>query len=229
MNSICTCKSYGCGEKGGVTLSTRVIKKHSLRDKAAEIEKGQAEADKAIQEELEAITLHLSNTVLSDSIPEYSSPSGGRLWSKAYPHTRTGSLESASCQDTIQSLLSRLNEIEAAVTTLEVSASLNLRGFEALDLCNLPSFPLRHIEAEHLRLQTDLSRVTLKAAAPVVAMKASIQNQLSDIGKRLTSAKAVWLSQRQARKAAETAQPGVAYSTGRIVPSLVLPVSHVEV
>ena len=228
MNSVCTCKSYGCGEKGGVTLSTRVIKKHSLRDKAAEIEKGQAEADKAIQEELEAITLHLSNTVLSDSIPEYSSPSGGRLWSKAYPHTRTGSLESASRQDTIRSLLSRLNEIEAAVTALEVSASSNLRGFEALDLCNLPSFPLRHIEAEHLRLQTDLSRVTLKAA-PVVVMKASIQNQLSDIGKRLTSAKAVWLSQQQARKAAETAQPGVTYSTGRIVPSLVLPVSHFEV
>lgn len=221
MDNICTCKSYGCEEQDGVKLNSRVIRKHTLRDeaqaqkdqaqvdKAAKVEEAQRKADQAIQNKLDAITLHLSNIVLSGSISEPLSPPGGRLRSKTCSQAEP--LESTSRQHTIQLLLLRLNEIKATVIALDTSVSSSLKGFDELDLGNLPSFPLRNIEAESLGLQTDLSLVTFKAD-PAVAMKVSIEKQLSGIAERLASAKALWLSKQKARKAA---QPGIAYSTGK--------------
>ena len=212
MDNICTCKSYGCEEQGGIKLNSRVIRKHALRDKAAKVEEAQCKADRAIQDELDTITLHLSNVVLSGSVSEPLSPPGGHLWSKTCYQAKP--LEPTSCQHTIQLLLLRLNEIEAAITALDTSVSSSLKGFGELDLGNLLSFPLRNIEAESLGLQIDLSQVTFKAG-PVVVMKVSIEKRLSGIAERLASAKALWLSKRKARKAVKKAQTGIAYSTGK--------------
>ena len=103
--------SQGCGEMGGRQLDPRTQKLHAHKDKARLVELASDAAEHAIEDQLEAIRLHLACSTPTDNVS--SSPStvlSGRMWTYA---------PRESLPDTVTQLISR-QPIQLPIETLLV-------------------------------------------------------------------------------------------------------------
>lgn len=75
------------------------------------------------------------------------------------------------------------------------------------------TFPLKHIQIEHLNLWRNLEKIHFHAS-PVQTMKESISRKLSDIQERFKQVKTVWRKRQQVAEAKSEAEHGLGYSTG---------------
>ncbi len=217
MRLQCNCFSAGCGDRGGVELEKRTYDAHARKDKIAITEKARDRADRAIQDELDAIAVHLaSTTLLADNLAPASSAAGGRLWSRqasAGTRAEKGEQESASRQEVIRNLLARLDEIDSQVDTLSDKVCHELAIFNKSHNVDL-TFPLRHLKAEFLQIEVDLNKITLKAPS-VTSLKFSVQEKMDKISEKLHVAKSDWAENlATARSFAPAEESGVKVSTG---------------
>jgi hypothetical protein len=82
MALTCHCTSQGCGEIGGREVDYCTQKSHAQKDKAHLVEKATREAERAVENQLESIRLHLASTTLVDDVlpsPSTSAPDG-QMW-----------------------------------------------------------------------------------------------------------------------------------------------------
>ena len=218
MRTHCECISYGCKAQGGVDLDMRVFRKHSAQDMVVGAKKAQEDTDKAIQDQLEAISIYLAATTLSDDLPEPCSAPGGRLWSRSaatriQESNGDDNTQSPSRQEVIHNLLKRLSEIESSVECLSTKVTAELEASDAQSLDECPSFPLRHLEATCLNIQMDLNKITMKTPA-VSMMKGSIEEKLARIMEKVKLSKTNWIERRKVLRAKQDAEPGIKHCTG---------------
>jgi hypothetical protein len=214
MRVRCACTSGGCGDRGGVDVDKRTYDNHSRKDKIALTKKAEEQAECAIQDQLDAIAVHLAATTLTDNLAPRSSV-GGRLWSKsAYSAAKeNGEAESASRQQSIRDLLARLAEIDSQVDALNDNVCHEVQVLDKSHMAD-STFPLRHLKAEFLRIEMDLTKITLKAPS-VVSLKSSVKGKLDGISETLRLAKANWAEKlATSRSSSPSAEPGIKVSTG---------------
>ena len=206
---------------GGRQLDPRTQKSHAFKDKARLVEVASEAAERAIEDQLETIRIHLASSALMDDVS--SSPStavpGGRMWTysprESLPDTNDISATySPPRQDLIRNLLSRLSEIESSVNALSQTVNSELQHLDAQPSVN-SSFPLHHLFLECHSLEADLEKVKSKIAS-VTTMKSSIKGQLDTISKKLHFSKLTWKERREKlcsnRRIEHT---GVKHSTGK--------------
>ena len=215
MRVRCACTSGGCGDRGGVDLDKRTYDNHSRKDKIALTKKAEEQAERAIQDQLDTIAVHLASTTLTDNLAPCSSVTGGRLWSKS-AHSAAkdnGKAESASRQQSIRDLLACLAEIDSQVDALNDNVCHEMQVLDKSDMVN-STFPLRHLKAEFLRIEMDLTKITLKAP-PVVSLKSSVQGKMDRISETLRLAKANWAEKSAtSQSSAPAVETGIKVSTG---------------
>jgi chromosome segregation ATPase len=220
MALTCHCTSQGCGEMGGKEVDYRTQKLHAQKDKAHLVEKAAKDAERAVEDQLESIRLHLASTTLLDDVspsPSTSVP-GGRMWVSAPQDSLpdkddTSTTYSPSRRELISNLLSQLSEIESFVNTLSDALDSELHRSD-LSLFVDSSFPLHHLFLEYHNLDADLEKVKSKAAS-VTSVKASIKGQLDTIHKKLYAAKSTWKENRDKFRLKKAEQNGVKHSTGK--------------
>ena len=207
---------------GGRQIDPRTQKSHAYKDKARLIEVASDAADRAIEDQLETIRLHLASSTLADDVS--SSPStavpGGRMWNYSPRESLPDPINisatySTPRQDLIRNLLSRLSEIESSVNALSQAVDSELEHLDASLFVNSSSFPLQRLFLECHHLDADLEKVKAKIAS-VTSMKTSIKGQLNAISKKLHLSKLTWKEKREKlcsnRRIEHT---GVKYSTGK--------------
>ena len=206
---------------GGRQLDPRTQKSHAYKDKARLIELASDAAEHAIEDQLEAIRLHLASTTLADDAS--SSPStavpGGRMWAYSPRESLPDTIDisatySPSRQDLIHNLLSRLSEIESSVNALSQTVDSELHHLDAPLFVNSSSFPLHHLFLKCHRLDADLEKVKSKIAS-VATMKTSIKGQLVTISKKLDLSKLTWKEKREKLCSNRREHTGVKHSTGK--------------
>lgn len=225
MTVTCHCISQGCGELGGKDLDYRTHKWHAHKDKACLVERATHEAERAVEDQHEAIKLHLLASTLADD--ESPSPSalapGGRMWAAyAPPESLPDTVDisatySPSRRDLIRNLLSRLSEVESSMHILSHTVDSELLRLD-LPLSVDSSFPLHHLVLECHHLETDLEKIKSKVAS-VTAMKTSIKGQMDTINKKLHSAKSTWKEKREHLRSTTPEPTGVKHSTGKDKPT----------
>ena len=206
---------------GGRQLDPRTQKLHAHKDKACLVELASDAAEHAIEDQLEAIRLHLACSTLTDNVS--SSPltvPGGRMWTYAPRESLPDTVDISTTyltphRDLIGNLLGRLSEIESSVNALSQTVNSELQRLDAPLYCNSSSFPLHHLFLECHHLDTDLEKVTSKIAS-VTTMKTSIRGQLNSISKKLHLSKLTWKEKQEKlwsnRRVEHT---GVKHSTGQ--------------
>ena len=202
---------------GGRQLDPRTQKSHAHKDKALLVVATDA-AERAIEDQLETIRLHLASSTLADDLS--SSPStavpGGRMWSYApLPDTAAADISatySPSRRDLIRNLLSRLSEIESSVNALSQTVDSELLHSDTSLFAS--SFPLQHLFLECYHHNASLEKVKSKVAS-VAAMKTSIKGQLDKISKKLYLSKSTWKEKREKLRSNEIEHTGVRHSTGK--------------
>ena len=90
---LCFCSKNGCFEQGGVDpisgkpngvhVSHKTFQSHSLDDQVAAYEKAKEQADKAIEDQVEQISIYLAAQTMADNVTGPSTNPGGRLWSRS--------------------------------------------------------------------------------------------------------------------------------------------------
>ena len=215
MQVRCTCTSGRCGDHGGIEVDKRTYNNHIRNDKIALAAKAQEQSERAIQDQLDAISTHLTSIVLADdSLPTPPVP-GGRLWSKGTWRNQISGekrdTDSASRLWVIRDLLTRLAEIDSQVDALDDKLTCGLDMLEKSQKVD-PKFPLWYLKAEYLQIEMDLSKVTLKEAS-VASMKGPVKEKMDKIGEKLRSAKAVWAA-KLAAAPVSIEKTGVQCSTG---------------
>jgi hypothetical protein len=221
MALTCHCTSQGCGEIGGRKVDYRTQKSHAQKDKAHLVEKATKEAERAIEDQLESIRLHLASTTLADDVspsPSTSVP-GGRMWVSAPRESLPdigdiSTTYSPSRRELISNLLSRLSEIESSVNTLSHTLDSELLPSDLPLFVDSSSFPLLHLFLEYHNLDADLEQVKSKAPS-VTSVKASIKGELDTIRKKLYAAKSTWKENRDKLRLKKLEQNGVKHSTGK--------------
>jgi hypothetical protein len=216
MRVRCTCTSGGCRDRGGVEVDKRTYDNHIRKDKIALTGKAQEQVNRAIQEELDTISTHLTALVLSDDVSTLLAVPGGRLWSSTLAQRATGEkaeTDSPSRLQVIRDLLMRLAEIDSQVDALnaKLTCSLDMLGKSPLVAS---TFPLRHIKVEYLQIEMDLNKITLKEAS-VVSMKTCVKEKVDRIGEKLRTAKADWAGKLAAAPSLQAEKTGVQFSTGK--------------
>ncbi len=218
MPNLCECEGHGCGTRGGVQIDQRTFRKHQQKDKLVQLQKGQAESERAVQEELDRISRYMERITLDDrpsnDLPSVPSPE------RQPPDRKSDPFYNPSRQETIRNLLSQLSEIETATSMLEEKFVSALDDFNKLPHQVSTTFPLKHIQIEHLNLWRNLEKIHFHAS-PVQTMKESISRKLSDIQERFKQVKTVWRKRQQVAEAKSEAEHGLGYSTGmKIILSL---------
>ena len=66
MPNLCECEGHGCGTRGGVQIDQQTFRKHQQKDKLVQLQKGQAESERAVQEELDRISQYMESITLDD-------------------------------------------------------------------------------------------------------------------------------------------------------------------
>ena len=203
---------------GGREVDYRTQRSHAQKDKAHLVDKATKEAERAVEDQLESIRLHLASTTLTDDVspsPSTSVP-GGRMWAReSFPDTGDISTTySPSRRELIHNLLSRLSEIESSVNTLSQTLDSELLRSDLPLFVDSASFPLLHLFLEYHNLDADLEKVKSKAAS-VTSVKASIKDQLDTIRKKLYAAKSTWKENRDKLRLKKAEQNGVKHSTGK--------------
>jgi len=220
MAVTCHCTLEGCGEMGGREVDCRTQKVHTHQDKVRLVEEASTATERAVEEQLEAIRLHLASSNLADDTSPSTSVPGGRMW--AYAPSESESLPdtvdisasySPSRRDLIQNLLSQLSAIESSVHILSQTVDSEL-PCSNLPICVDTPFPLRHLFLECHHLESDLDKVKSKVAS-VTAMKASIKAHLVTINKKLHLAKSTWKENREKLRSSRAEHTGVKHSTGK--------------
>jgi hypothetical protein len=207
---------------GGRQIDPRTQKSHAYKDKARLLELASDAADRAIEDQLETIRLHLASATLADDVSSSPSTSvpGGRMWTyslgESLPHTvDISATYSLPRQDLIRNLLSRLSEIESSVNALSQAVDSEIEHLNASLFVNSSSFPLQRLFLECHHLDADLEKVKAKIAS-VTSMKTSIKGQLDTISKKLHLSKLTWKEKREKlcsnRRIEHT---GVKHSTGK--------------
>ena len=167
------------------------------QDKVCLVEEATTAAKCAVEDQLEAIWLHLASSNLADDASPSTSVPGGRMWayapseSEPLPDTVDISASySPSRRDLIQNLLSQLSTIKSSVHILSQTVDSELLCSN-LPICVDTPFPLHHLFLECRHLESDLDKVKSKVTS-VTTMKASIKAHLVTISKKLHSAKLTW-------------------------------------
>jgi len=206
---------------GGRQLDPRTQKSHAHKDKARLVELATDASERAVEDQLETIRLHLASSTLADDAS--SSPSsavpGGRMWTYApresLPDTAdTISTYSPSRRDLIHNLLSRLSEIESSVKALSQTVDSELLHSHTSLFVNSSSFPLHHLFLECHHLDADIEKIKSKVAS-VTTMKTSIKGQLDKINKKLHLSKSSWKEKREKLRSNGIEHTGVRHSTGK--------------
>ena len=70
------------GKPQGVRVSPKTFQSHSLDDQVAAYEKAKEQADKAIEDQVEQISIYLAAQTIADNVSGPPTSSGGRLWSR---------------------------------------------------------------------------------------------------------------------------------------------------
>jgi hypothetical protein len=220
MTITCHCTSQGCGDIGGRQLDPRTQKSHAHKDKARLVEVARDAAERAIEDQLETIRLHLASSTLADDVSSSPSIPGGRMWTNAPRESLPDTIDisatySPSRRDLIRNLLSRLSEIESSVEALSQTVNSGLQRSDAPLFINSSSFPLHHLFLECHHLDADLEKVKSKIAS-VTTMKSSIKGQLDTISKKLHLSKLTWKEKREnLRSNKRIEHTGVKHSTGK--------------
>jgi hypothetical protein len=204
---------------GGRELDCRTQKSHAQKDKVYLVEETTKAADRAVEDQLESIRLHLASSTLSDDVsasPSISVP-GGRMWASAsqgsLPDTDISATYSPSRRELIRTLLTRLSEIESSVNTLSQTVDSELLRSDLPSFLDSSSFPLLHLFLEFHNLDADLEKVKSKGVS-VNTLKASIKGQLGTIHKKLHAAKLTWKEKRECLRLNRAEETGVKHSTG---------------
>lgn len=203
---------------GGRELDYRTQKSHAQKDKAYLVEEATKAADRAVEDQLESIRLHLASSTLLDDVspsPSTSVP-GGRMWAsspQASPPDVSATY-SPSRRELIRTLLARLSEIESSVNTLLQTVDSELLRSNLPLFLDCSSFPLLHLFLEYHNLDADLEKVKSKGVS-VNTLKASIKGQLDTIHKKLQAAQLTWKEKRESLRLNRAEQTGVRHSTGK--------------
>jgi hypothetical protein len=221
MAVTCHCTSQGCGQMGGRQLDPRTQKSHAYKDKARLVEVTTEAADRAIEDQLETIRLHLASSTLADDVS--SSPStavpGGRMWAcasrESLPDTvHISATYSTSRRDLIHNLLSQLSEIESSVNALSQTVDSELLRLDTPLFVDSSSFPLHHLFLKCHHLDADLEKVKSKVAS-VTTTKTAIKVQLDATSKKLHLSKLTWKEKREKLRSNRIEHTGVKHSTGK--------------
>ena len=140
---------------GGRQLDPRTQKSHAYKDKARLVELASDAAEHAIEDQLEAIRLHLASTTLADDVSSFPSTAvpGGRMWTYSSPESLPDTIDISATyspprQELIRNLLSRLSEIKSSVNALSQTVDSELHHLDAPLFVNSSSFPLHHLFLE---------------------------------------------------------------------------------
>ena len=204
---------------GGRQLDPRTQKSHAHKDKARLVEVASDAAERAIEDQLEAVRLHLASFTLADDVsspPSTAVPGGKIAPQESLPDTvDISATYSPSHRDLIRNLLSRLSEIESSVIALSQTVNSELQRLDAPLFVDSSSFPLHNLFLEYHHLDADLEKVKSKIAS-VTTMKTSIKAQLDTIGKKLHLSKLTWEEKREKlRSSRRKEHTGVKHSTGK--------------
>jgi len=208
MRDVCQCESRGCRAQGGVQWDTRIIQKHRLEDQLKILEDAKADSERAVQEELDHISQHLTETTLADTPVHAAADDLCHRLSDLHLNPKSTSSENPSQRSAIRvrDVVAHLSEIEAAVASLRLKVAENIGKAHST---NGSGFALDPLLRDCYRLQANLSKVTLKAA-PVTAMKEGISQILLNVQVQLEAQKSERVKEHSKHTAA------TAYTTGMI-------------
>jgi hypothetical protein len=192
----CFCITSGCRDQGGQDVDVRTLKKHSIKDKIQSAQKASEAANRAVEEEVNAIASHLASQTLADNVSGLPCTQGGRLWSKCAAEELPESIDitatySPSRRELLRNLLSKLGRFDSLTKALHEKVTLELQTSDSPYFLNSPTFPLNHLHLERLRLEAEIEIIKSKAAS-VRMLKESIKQQLLVISDTLRSAKKKW-------------------------------------
>lgn len=209
---------------GGRQLDPRTQKLHALKDKARLVEVATEDAERAIEDQLEAIRLHLASSTLADDVSSSTAVPGGRMWSytlrESLPDSGTvdtSATYSPSRRELVHNLLNQLSEIESSVNALSQTVDSELLRLDTplfVDSSGSSSFPLHHLFLECHHIDADLEKVKSKVAS-VTTTKSSIKRQLDGISKKLQLSKLAWKEKLEKLRSNRIEHTGVKHSTGK--------------
>ena len=194
----CFCITSGCRDQGGVDVDIRTLRAHNVKDKAHLEQKASEAANRAVEEEVNAITSHLASQTLADNVSGLPPTPAGRLWAKWTAEELPDAIDitatySPSRRELLQNIISQLGKFDSLVKVLHKKVALGLQASDSPSFLNSPIFPLNHLHLERLRLEAELEKIKSKAAS-VSVLKESIKQQLVVISDSLRSAKTKWKS-----------------------------------
>jgi len=194
----CFCITSGCREQGGVDVDIRTFRAHNVKDKSQLAQKALEATNRAVEEEVNAITSHLASQTLADNVSRLPPTPAGHLWAKWTAEELPDAINitatySPSRRKLVQNLISQLGKLDSSVKVLHEKVALGLQMSDSTSFLNSPIFSLNHLHLERLRLETELEKIKSKAAS-VSVLKESIKQQLVVISDSLRSAKTKWKS-----------------------------------
>jgi hypothetical protein len=213
----CFCITSGCRDQGGIDVDPRTLKKHTVKDKTQLTQNASVAANRAIEEEVNAIASHLASQTLADNVSGLPRTQGGRLWAQWTSEELPDPIDitatySPSRRKLLQNLLSRLGKLDSLTKALHEKVTLEVQTFDSPSFLNSPTFPLNHLHVERLHLETEIEKIKSKAAS-VSVLKESIKQELVVISDTLRSAKKKWKNHQESSYF--MAPPtGVKHSTG---------------
>src|SRR5277367_4595051 len=83
----CCCSLQGCGDMGGREIDYRTKKAHAHKDQVRLVEKATLAAERALEDQLDTIRVHLASSTLADDASPSPSVPGGRMWAYAPPES----------------------------------------------------------------------------------------------------------------------------------------------
>ena len=219
---ICYCALAGCGALGGRSVDARTLKNHTRASEALHYQRArktsQQEANEQLQEE--RIAQYFASLALSDD-SENQRMSGDRMWlgevssqiGQAHS-TETSSVQKSQTTGTIQLVLQRLSEIDAAVDVLRKDVTKLLASIDDGAAKSL----IKDLSSRVKQLDNDLQRAVTKDYKNhcIANVRQSIGHKLSDVYTTLSIALEGIKAMKQKRRD-ESGHPRVhpnAYSSG---------------
>ncbi|KAF8817367.1 hypothetical protein BYT27DRAFT_7247259 [Phlegmacium glaucopus] len=139
MIVTCHCTSQGCGQMGGRDIDHCTQKSHAHKDKARLVEMATNAADHAVEDQIEAIRVHLSSDVSSSPL---TSVPAGKMWAYVPQETLPDTVDisaiySPSRRELVRKLLSRLSKIKSSVKVLSQTVDSELLRSDTSEKNNL--------------------------------------------------------------------------------------------